>query len=222
MFPLYDENRSRTRSYITWTLIIANVVVFYWQLERGFTNRDIFYYGEIPAYVMRGERLFTLFTSMFMHGGLVHIFGNMLYLFIFGDNVEDRFGHPKYLVIYMFFGIVAGLTHSWFSVQSGGYEASMPAVGASGAISGVLGAYALLYPNARIVTLVFFGYFGRVIRVPSIFFLGFWFVYQFLGSLVDPFGGVAYWAHIGGFIIGLLVAIPFRIRGARRKRSWWE
>jgi membrane associated rhomboid family serine protease len=220
LFPLYDVNRSRTRSFITWMMIIVNVLVFFWQLGRSFANEDFFYYGAIPGEVMSGGRLYTLVTSMFMHGGLVHIFGNMLYLFIFGDNVEDRFGHAKYFVIYLVFGIVAGLTHSWFSVQSGGEEASIPAVGASGAISGVLGAYVLLYPKARIVTLVFLGFFVRVIRVPSIFFLGFWFIFQFLQGLVNPFSGVAYWAHIGGFVIGFLVAIPFKISGNRRARSW--
>lgn len=228
MFPLYDENRSRTRSYITWTLIIINAVVFVWQLERGLLTYsvevawDINTYGMIPLNVMRRERLFTLLTSMFMHGGLVHIGGNMLYLYIFGDNVEDRFGHVKYLIIYLFFGIVAGLTHAWFSIQKSGYEALMPVIGASGAISGILGAYVLLYPNARIVTGVYLGYFGRLIRVPSIFFLGVWFIFQFIQSLIDPSSGVAYWAHIGGFIIGLLVAIPFRIRGIRRNKNWWE
>lgn len=234
MFPLYDENRSRTRSYITWILIITNAIVFFWQLERGLltysgdSTWDIYTYGIIPSDIMRGERLFTLLTSMFMHGGLVHIVGNMLYLYIFGDNIEDRFGHVKYLVTYLFFGIVAGLTHSWFSFQNGRYEdlmpmiARAPVIGASGAISGILGAYVLLYPKARIVSVVFLGFFGRLIRVPSIIFLGFWFIIQFLQGLIDPFSGVAYWAHIGGFIIGFLVAIPFRIRGIRRNKSWWK
>jgi len=220
MFPLYDENRTRTRPYVTWILIILNVIVFIWQLERGLSNIDIINFGEIPIYVMRGERLYTLITSMFMHGGIVHIFGNMLYLFIFGDNIEDRFGHVKYLVIYLIFGVVSGLIHSWFSIQVGGYGAIIPAVGASGAISGILGAYVLLYPTARIVTVVFLGYFVRMIRIRSIFVLGFWFILQFLQNYLDPFSGVAYWAHIGGFIIGFIVAIPFKLIKTRKQRNW--
>lgn len=211
LFPLSDENRSRTRPYITWLLIIANVLVFLWQIGRGFTNEDIWLYGAIPENVMKGESLHTLLTSMFMHGGIAHIFGNMLYLFIFGDNVEDRFGHVKYLAIYLSFGIIAGLAHGLFTYQFNSRDVSIPAVGASGAISGVLGAYMVLYPNARVVTFIFFGYFARLAKIRSIYFLGFWFLYQFMASLIDPFGGVAYWAHIGGFIIGLIIAASSKL-----------
>ena len=144
----------------------------------------------------------------------------MLYLFIFGDNIEDRFGHINYLILYLVFGVVAGLTHSWFSVQPGAYCSDIPAIGASGAISGILGAYILLYPRARITTIVFLFYFGRLIRLPSIFMLGFWFIMQFLYTFLDPYGMVAYWAHIGGFIIGLIVAIPFKLIQTRKQRNW--
>jgi membrane associated rhomboid family serine protease len=220
MFPLYDENRSRTRPYVTWILIIVNVIVFLWQWQNGLSQDDFDTYGAIPFLIITGRELHTLLTSMFMHGGIAHIVGNMLYLFIFGDNIEDRFGHIKYLIIYLVFGVVAGLIHSWFSVQSGGYDAIVPAVGASGAISGVLGAYIVLYPRARIATIVFLGYFGRIIKLPSIFMLGFWFIMQFLYSFLDPYSMVAYWAHIGGFIIGFIIAIPFKLTTIRKQRTW--
>lgn len=223
MFPLYDENRSRTKPYVTWILIIVNVIVFIWQFNRGLLENsyaswlDIRTYGAIPNNIMNVDRLYTLLTSIFMHGGISHIVGNMLYLFIFGDNIEDRFGHIKYLVIYLVFGVIAGLTHSWFSI---GDDLYIPAIGASGAISGVLGAYVLLYPRAKVATIIFLGYFGRIIKIPSIFMLGFWFIMQFLYSFLDPYSNVAYWAHIGGFIIGFIVAIPFKISKTRKQRDW--
>ncbi len=223
MFPLYDENRSRTKPYVTWILIIVNVIVFIWQFNRGLLENsyaswlDIRTYGAIPNNIMNVDRLYTLLTSIFMHGGISHIVGNMLYLFIFGDNIEDRFGHIKYLVIYLVFGVIAGLTHSWFSI---GDDLYIPTIGASGAISGVLGAYVLLYPRARVATIIFLGYFGRIIKIPSIFILGFWFIMQFLYSFLDPYSNVAYWAHIGGFIIGFIVAIPFKISKTRKQRDW--
>ena len=172
MFPLYDENPTKTRPYVTWILIAANVVVFVLQLSRGFTEADFFEYGAVPNYLMRGERLYTLFTSMFMHGGFLHIIGNMLYLFIFGDNVEDRFGHVKFLILYLVFGVASGIAHSWIIFQFNPSVAEIPAVGASGAISGVLGAYILFYPRANIVTLVFLGYFATTAKIKSIFYLG--------------------------------------------------
>jgi membrane associated rhomboid family serine protease len=204
-------------------LIILNVIVFLWQVQRGILAysdnswEDIKTYGTIPIFIMNRMKLETLLTSMFMHGGISHIVGNMLYLFIFGDNIEDRLGHLKYLVIYLVFGIVAGLTHSWFSV---GDDAFIPTIGASGAISGALGAYVVLYPRARIATIIFLGYFGRIIKIPSIFMLGFWFIMQFLYSFLDPYSNVAYWAHIGGFIIGFIVALPFKLSKTRRQRTW--
>lgn len=215
MFPLYDENPTKTRPYVTWILIATNVVVFAWQLTRGFTDTDILEYGAIPGFLMQGERLHTLFTSMFMHGGLLHIFGNMLYLFIFGDNAEDRFGHFKFLILYLAFGVVADIAHSWIIFQFNPAEIGIPAVGASGAISGVLGAYILFFPRANIVTLVFFGYFGTTAKIKSVFYLGFWFFLQFISSIIDPYGGVAYWAHIGGFLIGLLTALVFKITASQ-------
>jgi membrane associated rhomboid family serine protease len=148
---------------------------------------------------------------MFLHGGILHLFGNMLYFFIFGDNVEDRFGHLKYFLLYLFFGIAGGLVHSAMAVMQGGSEQMIPAVGASGAISGVLGAYMIFFPNARIVSLFFTGYFIRLVPVPAVFFIGFWFILQFLNGVLGSVTGVAYWAHIGGFLTGALVAMLFKI-----------
>lgn len=207
-------------------LIIINVIIFLWQVDRGLLDNsyaswlDLIAYGATPSDILNAVKPYTLVTSMFMHGGISHIFGNMLYLFIFGDNIEDRFGHIKFLLIYLVFGIIAGLTHSWFSVQTGGSDANIPAIGASGAISGVLGAYVVLYPRARIATIIFLGYFGRIIKLPSIFMLGFWFIMQFLYSFLDPYSMVAYWAHIGGFIIGFIIAIPFKLTTIRKQRTW--
>ena len=167
-------------------------------------------YGMIPFFILNGEKLYTLFTSMFMHGGIIHLFGNMLYLYIFGDNIEDTFGHLWYMDFYLISGIAASFAH----ILSVG-NSPFPAVGASGAISGVLGAYIVLFPRARILTLVFY-YWITVTAIPAIFFLGFWFLFQlFAGTLTLGYGvasGVAYWAHIGGFLAGIVLALIFKAR----------
>jgi len=193
--------------HITRVFIIINVVVFFffWLSSTESFVHAIFNYGMIPAYVVTGERLHTLFTSMFMHGGILHLAGNMLYLHIFGDNIEDAFGHGGYFAFYFICGIAASAMHILSITVTA--EMFIPAVGASGAISGVLGAYLLLYPRARVLTLVGWGY---VARIPSIFFLGFWFIYQLLLGSVQQSGGVAYWAHIGGFIAGVALALILR------------
>jgi hypothetical protein len=145
---------------------------------------------------------------MFLHGGLLHLGGNLLYLYIFGDNIEDAFGHAKYLGFYLLCGLAASLTHLLVEINS-----IVPAIGASGAISGVLGAYFILYPKARVVTLIFY-FFITFVRIPAVFFLGFWFILQlFSGSVTLTYGvasGVAYWAHIGGFVAGMLIALVVR------------
>lgn len=217
MFPLYDENPTKTRPYVTWILIAANVVVFILQLSRGFTEADIFEYGAVPDYLLRGEQLYTLITSMFMHGGFLHIVGNMLYLFIFGDNVEDRFGHITFLFLYLMFGVVSGVIHSWIVFQFNPAVALIPAIGASGAISGLLGAYVLFFPKANVVTLVFLGYFVTTAKVKSVFYFGFWFFLQFFSGVFDPYGGVAYWAHISGFIAGLLAAFLLKTATSQKR-----
>jgi len=219
LIPIRDENRSLSTPHVTRVLIIINVIVFFffWLSGESSFVQAIFDYGMIPAYVVAGQRLYTLFTSMFMHGGLIHLGGNMLYLYIFGDNVEDAFGHAQYFVFYFVCGIAASAMHIVSITTT--EEMFIPAVGASGAISGVLGAYILLYPRARILTLVLFRW-AYVAHVPSIFFLGFWFVYQLLLGLLEQSGGVAVWAHIGGFIAGAALALVLRIKkGAPRVKE---
>lgn len=170
-----------------------------------------------PGEIIHGQRLYTLFTSMFMHAGWFHLIGNMLYLYIFGDNIEDVFGHVGYFLFYVFCGLAADLSH----ITSISIGLSYPAdftigvVGASGAISGVLGAYLVLYPKARILTLVFTLWIALV-QIPAIILLGFWFLMQWIYGLFDIAGGVAYWAHIGGFIAGMVLALTF---GLKRKKA---
>jgi membrane associated rhomboid family serine protease len=211
LIPLRDENRSLSTPHITRVFIIINVIVFFffWFLGNSSFEGAIFDYGMIPAYVVTGERLYTLFTSMFMHGGILHLVGNMLYLYIFGDNIEDAFGHGRYFAFYFICGIAASAMHIVSIATT--EEIRIPAIGASGAISGVLGAYLLLYPRARVLTLVLYGW-AYVARIPSIFFIGFWFVYQLLLGFLPQSGGVAYWAHIGGFIAGMALALILRRR----------
>ena len=203
---------------------MVNVVVFFFFWISGYNalNEAIWKYGMIPASILSGEGLYTLFTSMFMHGGIIHLFGNMLYLHIFGDNIEDTFGHLWYVGFYVISGIVASFTHILSVSNSLGLYA--PAVGASGAISGVLGAYLVLFPKARILTLVFY-YYITIAAIPAIFLLGFWFLFQLLeGALTLGYGmpsGVAYWAHIGGFLTGMIIALTFKTmvgsKSARRE-----
>lgn len=181
-------------------------------------------YGMVPYYVLQGERLQTLFTSMFLHADLWHLGGNMLFLYIFGDNVEDAFGHGRYLLFYLLAGIVASAAHITsvlYSVEvlhSPSQVLRVPAIGASGAIAGVLGAYLILYPKARILTLVLIGWIW-IVPIPAVFFLGFWFVYQMLYGMLAlelPIG-IAYWAHIGGFVAGIFFGLVWR--GRRRLRT---
>ena len=214
MFPLYDENRRRTVPIVTWALIAINVLVFWWEFTNSFDPWIFFTFGEIPFFIFQGERLYTLITSMFLHADFLHILGNMIYLFIFGDNIEDRFGHIKYLFFYLIFGIVGGLTHSAMSVMSGGLEALIPTIGASGAVSGILGAYIVLFPRARIVSIVPSIYLVQIARVPAVIFIGFWFIVQLLyaGSITS----IAYMAHIGGFLAGFIVATAFKLGGTNR------
>jgi membrane associated rhomboid family serine protease len=219
--PLKDLNPSRTYPFVNITLIFANIVIFLYGLglqatmpPRAFEALALSY-SEIPARIpsfLAGHTSFEaaflpLVTSMFLHAGWLHIAGNMLFLWIFGDNVEDFFGHFTYLFFYMVCGIGAGLLHVLFNLHS-----SIPAVGASGAISGVMGAYILLYPSARILTLVFI----FPIPVPAVIFLGLWYILQFMAGLstigVKVTGGVAVWAHVGGFLLGMLLTALARRR----------
>ena len=215
--PLRDENPSGKFAFVNVSLILANIAVFIYQLSlsphlfEGFVRT----YATVPARVsgfVAGHgsfeaALLPLVTSMFLHAGFAHILGNMLFLWIFGDNVEAAFGHFAYLIFYFFCGIGAGLVHIAFN-----YHSHIPALGASGAISGVLGAYIVLEPTNRILTLIFI----FVVRVPAAIILGGWFLMQFLmgvnslGSSVNLNGGVAVWAHIGGFLLGVIIALMAR------------
>jgi membrane associated rhomboid family serine protease len=210
MFPVSDDNtQRRTFPSVTIALIAINVVVFLLELSGG--DQFITNWAFIPSRFSDdpGGNAVTIFTAMFMHGGWLHLFGNMLFLWIFGDNVEDRFGHVKFLIFYLVTGIAATLAQYWFSPGSG-----VPNVGASGAIAGVLGAYILMFPQSRVNVLV-----GRqIMQMPAVIVLGAWILLQLVSGVgtiayTDEsanVGGVAYMAHIGGFVAGLLLTYLFR------------
>jgi membrane associated rhomboid family serine protease len=207
MFPYHDDTeRLHGRPYLNYSLIVINAIVFIWELSvTGFFSNQIATetlfqnYGAVPNSVLSGN-IASVITSMFMHGSFLHIIGNMLFLFVFGDNLEDRFGRIKYLFMYIGWGVAAAVLHSLYAVSTGGGE--IPAVGASGAISGVMGAYLVMFPRARVLTLIF-AFFITTVRIPAIAFIPFWFILQVIYALIGVPGGVAYFAHIGGFIVGL-------------------
>lgn len=213
MFPIRDHNPSRTAPIVTTALIAINVVVFLMTLPYFGSERALMaFYSDwalIPAKVIQTGDLTPVFTSMFLHGGFMHIIGNMLFLWIFGDNMEDAFGHVGFLLFYIACGVGAAAIH----IASAPYS-TVPTVGASGAIAGVLGGYLLLYPRARVDVLIFLFVFVTVISLPAWFMLGFWFLLQLLNSAAaDPnMGGVAYWAHTGGFLFGLLFTFPIWLK----------
>jgi len=221
MIPLRDIIPSRTTPVVTIALIAVNILVFVYELSLGrAVDAFTLYWGLVPA----AFSWVTVFTSMFLHGGLLHVGGNMLYLWIFGDNVEDRMGHGRFLVFYLLCGVAAALAQTITAPDS-----VVPMVGASGAIAGVMGAYFVLYPKSRIVTLIPLFFFFQVIEVPAILFLGIWFLMQFLsgvGSIVStvgggPAGGVAFWAHVAGFVAGISGVVVFR-RPERQRVEWWH
>lgn len=215
MIPIRDENPTRRVPFVNYALILANVLVFLWQVSLGPAGEAVLYrMALIPLDVTRGfdlGDLRSIFTSMFMHAGLLHLLGNMLYLWIFGDNVEDALGHARYLFFYLAGGAAASMTHVLL------YPASqIPTVGASGAIAATLGAYLVLFPHRRVVTLIPFGFFLQIARIPAVIVLGMWFLLElFQGTLalgMEQLGGVAFWAHIGGFVFGMLVGPRLRLR----------
>ena len=207
MFPIHDDTeRIHGRPYVNYFLIAINSIVFVWEVVATgyFSDQqavvEIFgNYGAIPIFILNGD-LLSILTSMFLHGGIAHLVGNMVFLFVFGDNIEDRFGHIKYLLIYIVWGATAAIIHSIFAVGTGG--GMVPAVGASGAISGVMGAYLVMFPRAKIFTVIV-AFFITTVRIPALAYIPFWFILQVIFGLIDPFGGVAYVAHIGGFVAGL-------------------
>jgi rhomboid family protein len=211
MIPLKDINPTKSFPFVNVLLIAANVLVFFYQITlaphaaKAFLLANATIPARLPAFLAghapASVALVPLFSSMFLHGGLMHLLGNMLFLYIFGDNVEDAFGHIGYLFFYVLCGIGSGLIHVMFN-----WGSPVPALGASGAISGVMGAYAVMFPSHRILTFFFI----FLIPVPAILILGYWFVLQFVAGInglgMATAGGVAWWAHIGGFLMGVVIA----------------
>ena len=231
MIPLRDANPTRRPAVVTLAIVIACCVVFAWELGLGAGSgeaaleRMIGEWGVVPARLtaawVRGDYLsgdsFTLLSSQFLHGGWLHLLGNMLYLWIFGNNVEDTLGHARFTVFYVVSGAVAAAAQTALSAAS-----SVPMIGASGAVSGVLGAYLLLFPRANVLTLIVFGFFVRIVRVPAILVIGLWFVVQFVSGLAtwgtatargEALGGETAWfAHLGGFLAGMVLLFALRPR----------
>jgi membrane associated rhomboid family serine protease len=233
--PLRDENPTTTTPYVTYGLIGVNVLIFLFELTLSQSQLSQFFQtwavvpkeltdsfqGVVtPAYQ---QEWLTLITSQFLHAGILHVGGNMLYLWIFGNNIEDRLGHVKFILFYLLCGVCASLTQWFFDSTS-----TIPSLGASGAIAGVMGAYILRYPGAKVVTLLPLGFFITIVRIPAIVFLGIWFIQQAfygvasLGATANvgmEGGGIAYWAHAGGFVIGAVLGVLFGLLGDRPSDS---
>ncbi len=222
MIPLRDVNPSRTIPVVNYSLIALNAAVFFFELSLGGrgVNGLVASFGLVPARLtdalaVRDIGLVTIlpaFTSMFLHGGWMHIIGNMLFLWVFGDNVEDRFGHLRYGIFYIISGLSAAFLQVWMNPDS-----TVPMIGASGAIAGVLGAYVVMFPRAKVVTLIPIIFFFPIVEIPAFLFLGIWFLMQMISGyfslgLGGDAGGVAWWAHIGGFGAGLVLSPFFRKR----------
>jgi rhomboid family protein len=216
MFPLRDTIRPRTYPIVNTTIIVLNILVFFYEFSLGRKMEAFIYeFGLTPVRFFWGldhnlaDAVIPIFTAMFLHGGWLHLIGNMWFLYIFGDNVEDRVGHVSYIFFYLLCGIGSALTQTMLQAHS-----SIPMVGASGAIAGVLGAYFMLYPHSRILTLVPIFFFLQIMEIPAVVFLFFWFLWQFiqggLAAATPAQGGVAWWAHIGGFIVGLVLVFFFK------------
>tara|TARA_B110001452_G_scaffold241232_1_gene223291 strand:+ start:114 stop:800 length:687 start_codon:yes stop_codon:yes gene_type:complete len=221
MIPLKDDNPTSNRPVITYFIIGLCAVVFLMQLSSpSYRTGQLFYsYGLIPSVLMGHNQLpsnlytipavATIFSSMFMHGGFMHIIGNMLYMWIFADNIEDDLGSKNFIIFYLLSGIGAAMTQVLINTQS-----PIPMVGASGAIGGVLGAYLINHPKARVLVLIPFGFFSQLIKIKAIYVLGFWFILQF----ISQGGGVAYAAHVGGFISGVILILFFNKKTKRKKK----
>jgi membrane associated rhomboid family serine protease len=218
MFPVSDVIPSRTVPVVTVGIIAVNVLVFFYQLSLPPVALEQFVarYAVVPAWFWWP----SIFTSQFLHSGWMHILWNMLYLWIFGDNVEDRLGHSRFLIFYLGAGAVAAVLQILFNPLSG-----VPMLGASGAIAAVMGAYFVLYPQSRVLTAIFLVFFFDLVEVPALFFLGIWFLLQLvngigsLGVANAAAGGTAFWAHIGGFVVGVAVGAVLRIRDRRWQLS---
>lgn len=209
MFPIRDHNPSEGTPFVTWALIAANITIYLMTLpgspgEEWWVRNALY-----PGAIMQGELLTGLVTHMFLHAGLLHLGGNMLFLWIFGDNLEEQMGHVGFLLFYLAAGLAAAGTQMWFDPYS-----TIPMVGASGAIAGVMGGYLLLFPRAKVDVLAIFIIFFKVFTLPAWVMLGIWFAIQLFGgfSVASDQGGVAYWAHAGGFAAGIILALPLLLR----------
>ena len=221
MIPLKDDNPTSSKPVITYFIIGLCIIIFLAQFSsQSYQTGQLFYsYGLIPSVLMGHNQLpmdlyavpasVTIFTSMFMHGGFMHLIGNMLYMWIFADNIEDNLGHIKFLIFYLLAGIGAAMTQVLMDTHS-----QIPMVGASGAIGGVLGAYLINHPNARVLVLIPFGFFSQLIKIRALYVLGFWFILQFISTG----GGVAYAAHIGGFVSGMILILFFNKKGRKKNK----
>ncbi len=217
LIPLRDINPTERFAVVTLILVVLNIFVFVYQLALGSVGGEVFtntyalvpanLFASVPGTTQPIPAVATLFTSMFLHGGILHLAGNMLYLWIFGNNIEDAMGRIRFVIFYLLCGVIAAYAHALANRDS-----LIPMLGASGAISGVLGAYLILYPRARVVTLVFFGFYIRTMEIYAMVVLGFWFVLQFLNAVMasGSRGGVAWYAHVAGFVAGMLLIGLFK------------
>jgi membrane associated rhomboid family serine protease len=223
LIPYKDDNPTRTFPFFTIGIIALNVLVYLAVgLNPSVAQRVVYSYGAIPAALLSLQSsqpvnpMVTVFTSMFLHGGLFHIGGNMLYLWIFGNNIEDRLGHVKFLLFYFAGGVFAAYGNALSDPHS-----TIPMIGASGAIAAVLGAYLLLYPRASVYTVLFLGFFIQIVKLPALIVIGFWAIIQVVNGIVSKSmagqGGVAWFAHLGGFLFGLAVVRIFILKGRRGK-----
>ncbi len=223
MIPYKDDNPVSIIPFSTISIISLNILVFIMQLMSGEDSKIIVYsYGAIPHNLVTFESnqpippVLTIFTSMFMHGGLFHLGWNMLYFWIFGNNIEERLGHVRFIFFYLFCGVVAAFSHALLSPGS-----NVPMIGASGAIAGMLGAYILLFPMAKVHTLVLLGFYITVIKVPALIVIGFWAIIQVVSGLISQGnaaqGGIAFFAHVGGFVAGLST---IKLWQPRRSSKW--
>jgi membrane associated rhomboid family serine protease len=212
MFPLYDESfHSRKLPYITIFLILLNVFIFLITYLAPNFDKIVLEYGTIPARILKGEGTFTLITAMFLHAGFLHLIGNMWFLWIFGDNVEHNLGKMKFVIFYFLCGVLAGLFHIFLA---SGAEINIPTIGASGAISGLLGGYLILYPKNKIRAFFLVLFTPIIFSVPAFFYIGIWFLYQFLSACTPS--SVAYFAHIGGFVAGMILVLLLRKKIIRK------
>ena len=228
MIPLKDDNPTRSKPIITYVIITICVIIFLLEITSPNYNTGALFYSwgvipaslihnfQIPNEIYRVPPTITLFTSMFMHGGFMHLIGNMLYMWIFADNIEDELGKIKFIIFYLMSGVAAALTQVYMNTES-----TIPMVGASGAIGGILGAYIVNYPRAKVLVLIPLGFFSQIIKVPALFVLGIWFLLQFISSALSSSsgGGVAYGAHIGGFIFGAISILFFNRNSNKRSKQ---